>query len=117
MCTTKNITTDTANEAHALPVMALPQKNDRAHQLKADYHSFCFDFSYHGLSVELEQLGSEGIMHILPRRTEDQTADFFFKNSVAPVTLLPLECRDGSSLEGSILNDMLCFFGTKSYRM
>jgi hypothetical protein len=70
MCSAKNITIDTTNEAHGLPIMALPQKNDRAHQLKADYHSSCFEFSYHGLSLELEQLGSKGIMSIIPPRTE-----------------------------------------------
>ncbi|KAK8013639.1 hypothetical protein PG991_009232 [Apiospora marii] len=109
MCTSENITINSAHEAHGLPIMTLPQTNDQAHQLEADYHSFCFDFSYHGLSLELEQLGSEGIMSILPPWTEDQTAGFFFSKPVAPITPLPLECLDGNNLEGSILDDMLYF--------
>ncbi|KAK6858659.1 hypothetical protein PG995_005223 [Apiospora arundinis] len=109
MCTSENITINSAHEAHGLPIMTLPQTNDQAHQLEADYHSFCFDFSYHGLSLELEQLGSEGIMSILPPWTEDQTAGFFFSKPVVPITPLPLECLDGNNLEGAILDDMLYF--------
>ncbi|KAK8869125.1 hypothetical protein PGQ11_007800 [Apiospora arundinis] len=86
MCTAENISIDTVQEAHDLPIMALPRTNDPAHQLEEDYHSSCFDFSYHGLSLELERLGSEGILSILPLWTEDQAAYLFSSKAVAPIT-------------------------------
>jgi len=109
MCTAENVSIDTVHEAHDLPIMALPRTNDPAHQLEEDYYSSCFDFSYHGLSLELERIGSEGILSILPPWTEDQAADFFSSKAIAPITPLSSECLDGSNFEDPILDDMLCF--------
>ncbi|KAK6854868.1 hypothetical protein PG995_009056 [Apiospora arundinis] len=109
MCTAENISIDTIQEAHDLPIMALPRTNDPAHQLEEDYYSSCFDFSYHGLSIELERLGSEDILSILSPWTEDQAAYFFSSKAVAPITPLSSECLDGRNFENPILDDMLCF--------
>ncbi|KAK6858960.1 hypothetical protein PG995_004813 [Apiospora arundinis] len=109
MCTAENISIDTIQEAHDLPIMALLRTNDPAHQLEEEDYSSCFDFSYHGLSLELERLGSEDILSILPQWTEDQAADFFFSKAVAPITPLSSESLDGRNFENPILDDMLCF--------
>ncbi|KAK6857503.1 hypothetical protein PG995_006330 [Apiospora arundinis] len=94
MCTAENISIDTIQEAHDLPIMALLRINDPAHQLEEDYYSSCFDFSYHGLSLELERLGSSIL---------------FSSKAVAPITPLSSECFDGRNFENPILDDMLCF--------
>jgi len=110
MCTAENISIDTVHEAHGLPIMTLPRTNDPAHQLEEDYYSSCFDFSYHGLSLELERLGSEGILSILPPWTEDQAADLFSSKAIARITPLSSQCLDRSNFKDPpILDDMLCF--------
>ncbi|KAK7937515.1 uncharacterized protein PG986_014383 [Apiospora aurea] len=109
MCTAENIPIETVHETHDLPIMALPRTNDPAHQLEEDYYSSRFEFSYHGLSLELERLGREGILSILPPWTEDQAAYFFSSTAVAPITPLSSECFDGRNFENPILDDMLCF--------
>ena len=85
MCTAENTSIDTVHESHDLPIMTLPYTNGPAHQLEADHYSSYFDFPYHSLSLELERLGSEGILSVPPSWTEDHAADRFFSKAAQEV--------------------------------
>ncbi|KAK7937569.1 uncharacterized protein PG986_014437 [Apiospora aurea] len=87
--------------------MTLPQTNDQAYRLEAGQYASCFDFSYPGLSLELEWLDCGSINSTLLPWTEDQAADFSYSEAVSPKTPLPSECLDGSNFGGSILGEIL----------